>query len=214
MIFPRCCALLRLMKLKIRQTEIEISYLLLCTAAAAVILDIFRSFVFCAAAVVIHESGHLLMMKKAGYFPKRIKISLFEIDIRDDSRQLQTAKENMRIIFFGPAANFICFLPAFLLYLIGTDRILPFAAANLSVGLFNLLPVMSLDGGKLLYLCLCRRMAPDRAEKVVYRATFIMIFPLAAIGFFILFHSQYNFSLLCVCAYLIFSLITRQERYY
>ena len=120
----------------------------------------------------------------------------------------------MRIIFFGPAANFICFLPAFLLYLIGTDRILPFAAANLSVGLFNLLPVMSLDGGQLLYLCLCRRMAPDRAEKVVYRATFIMIFPLAAIGFFILFHSQYNFSLLCVCAYLIFSLITRQERYY
>ena len=64
------------MKLKIRQTEIEISYLLLCAAAAAVILDVFRGFVFCAAAVIVHESGHLLMMKKIGYFPKRIKISL------------------------------------------------------------------------------------------------------------------------------------------
>ena len=132
------------MKLKIRQTEIEISYLLLCTAAAAVILNVFQSFVYCAAAVVIHESGHLIAMKRIGYFPKRIKISLFEINIRDDSRQLRTAKENMLIIFFGPAANFICFLPAFLLYLIGTDRIFPFAAANLSVGLFNLLPVMSI----------------------------------------------------------------------
>ncbi len=202
------------MKLKIRQTEIEISYLLLCTAAAAVILNVFQSFVYCAAAVVIHESGHLIAMKRIGYFPKRIKISLFEINIRDDSRQLRTAKENMLIIFFGPAANFICFLPAFLLYLIGTDRIFPFAAANLSVGLFNLLPVMSLDGGQLLYLCLSRRMSPVQAEKTVCRATLILIFPLAAVGFFILFHSQYNFSLLCVCAYLVFSLITRQERYY
>ena len=153
------------MKLKIRQTEIEISYLLLCTAAAAVILNVFQSFVYCAAAVVIHESGHLIAMKRIGYFPKRIKISLFEINIRDDSRQLRTAKENMLIIFFGPAANFICFLPAFLLYLIGTDRIFPFAAANLSVGLFNLLPMMSLDGGQLLYLCLSRRMSPVQAEK-------------------------------------------------
>ena len=214
MTFLHYCALRRLMKLKIRQTEIEISYLLLCAAAAAVILDVFRGFVFCAAAVIVHESGHLLMMKKIGYFPKRIKISLFEIDIRDDSRQLRSEKENMLIIFFGPAANFICFLPAFLLYLIGTDRMLPFAAANLSVGLFNLLPVMSLDGGQLLYLCLCKRMSHERAERVVYRATFVLIFPIAAVGFFILFHSQYNFSLLCVCAYLIFSLITRQERYY
>ena len=202
------------MKLKIRQTEIEISYLLLCAAAAAVILDIFRGFVFCAAAVVIHESGHLLMMKKAGYFPKRIKVSLFEIDIRDDSRQLQTAKENMRIIFFGPAANFICFLPAFLLYLIGTDRILPFAAANLSVGLFNLLPVMSLDGGQLLYILLSRRRTPGQAEKIVCRLTFICIFPLAALGFVVLFHSHYNFSLLFVCVYLVFTLLTRQEKYY
>ena len=187
------------MKLKIRQTEIEISYLLLCTAAAA---------------VVIHESGHLIAMKRIGYFPKRIKISLFEINIRDDSRQLRTAKENMLIIFFGPAANFICFLPAFLLYLIGTDRILPFAAANLSVGLFNLLPVMSLDGGQLLYILLSRRRTPGQAEKIVCRLTFICIFPLAALGFVVLFHSHYNFSLLFVCVYLVFSLITRQERYY
>ena len=199
------------MKLKIRQTEIELSFLLLCVAAAAVILGVFRSFVFCVLAVIIHESGHLLVMLRLGYFPKRIKISLFEIDIRDEGRQQRSTRENLLIIFFGPAANFICFLPAFLIYLNGAVCFLPFAAANLSVGLFNLLPVMTLDGGQLLYLVLCLRMQPERAERIVTRATFITILPLAALGFFVLFRSHYNFSLLCVCGYLILSLLTRRE---
>ena len=199
------------MKLKFRQTEIELSFLLLCVAAAAVIMGIFRSFVFCVLAVIVHESGHLLVMLRLGYFPKRIKISLFEIDIRDEGRQQRSARENLLIIFFGPAANFICFLPAFLLYLNGAEYCLPFAAANLSVGLFNLLPVMTLDGGQLLYLILCRHMLPERAERIVTRATFVTIFPLAALGFFVLFRSQYNISLLCVCGYLILSLLTRRE---
>ena len=55
------------MKFKLFRTKIEISYLLLCLAAAAVILDVFQGFLFCVMAVVIHESGHLLMMKRLGY---------------------------------------------------------------------------------------------------------------------------------------------------
>ncbi|MER2081234.1 MAG: site-2 protease family protein [Ruminococcus sp.] len=202
------------MKFKLFRTKIEISYLLLCLAAAAVILDVFQGFLFCVMAVVIHESGHLLMMKRLGYFPDVIRVSLFEICILDGSRHKRTERENILIIFFGPAANFICFLSAFLLYWLGVEQTMPFAAANLSVGLFNLLPVMSLDGGQLLYILLCKHLSQERAEKYVYRVAFVLLFPLAAAGFLILFHSHYNFSLLCVCAYLILSLLTQQERYY
>jgi stage IV sporulation protein FB len=117
------------------------------------------------------------------------------------------------IIFFGPAANFICFLLLYLLYLLGIETLLPLAAANLSVGLFNLLPVMSLDGGQLLYLHLCRKHTPERSAQLVYRTTFLILLPTSALGFLVLFHSHYNFSLLFVCAYLIFALIVRQEKY-
>ena len=41
----------------------------------------------CSFAVVIHESGHLLMMLIFGSKPKKISISLFEIAINDESRQ-------------------------------------------------------------------------------------------------------------------------------
>ncbi len=129
------------MKLHLRHTEVELSYTLLCLTAAAVLLSVTERFVWCALAIMIHESGHLLAMRRCGYFPKRIKISLFAIDITDSARQERTAAQNAFIIFFGPFANFVCFLCGYLLYLKGIVRSLPFAAANLSVGLFNSLPL-------------------------------------------------------------------------
>lgn len=201
------------MKLHLRHTEVELSYTLLCLTAAAVLLGVTERFVWCALAIMIHESGHLLAMRRCGYFPKRIKISLFAIDITDSARQERTAAQNAFIIFFGPFANFVCFLCGYLLYLKGIVRSLPFAAANLSVGLFNSLPVLSLDGGQLLWLLLCRRCMPASAEKVVNALTFACIFPLAALGFWLLLRER-NVSLLFVSIYLTAALLNRENRFF
>ena len=201
------------MKLRIAKIKIEISFTLICIAGICVILGITSGFVRCAAAVLIHELGHLLMMIKLGFLPEKIKISAFEIKIFDSKRQSRSEKQNFFIIFSGPAVNFICFIPFYLLYLLGNDYFLPFALANLSVGLFNSLPVLSLDGGQMIFILLKRHMPPARAEKIVDIITLITIFPLAVLGFAVLFKSKYNFSLLFICAYLIISLVTRSDRY-
>ena len=201
------------MKLKIAKIKIEISFTLICIAGICVILGITSGFVWCAAAVLIHELGHLLMMIKLGFLPEKIKISAFEIKIFDSKRQSRSEKQNFFIIFSGPAVNFICFIPFYLLYLLGNENFLPFALANLSVGLFNSLPVLSLDGGQMIFILLKRRLNPARAEKIVDIITLITIFPLAVLGFAVLFKSKYNFSLLFICAYLIISLVTRSDRY-
>ena len=201
------------MKLRIAKVKIEISFTLICIAGICVILGITSGFVWCAAAVLIHELGHLLMMIKLGFLPEKIKISAFEIKIFDSKRQSRSEKQNFFIIFSGPAVNFICFIPFYLLYLLGNENFLPFALANLSVGLFNSLPVLSLDGGQIIFILLKRRLNPARAEKIVDIITLITIFPLAVLGFAVLFKSKYNFSLLFICAYLIISLVTRSDRY-
>lgn len=199
------------MRLKLGKTEVEFSYTLLCLTAAAALLGVLGGFLWCAAAIVIHEGGHLLMMARLGYFPQRIKIALFSIDIVDNDRQRRTMRENVLIIFFGPFANFICFLPGFLLYLRGINACLPFAAANLSVGLFNSLPVTSLDGGMLLYAWLSRRWSPVAAARAVDLCTFVCIFPLAALGFWLLLRER-NLSLLFVSGYLAAALIWKKDR--
>lgn len=201
------------MKLKIHNTEIIISYTLICLASLCIIVGAFEGFVYCLIAVVIHETGHLIPMSIFGDLPDRIKISLFEISISDDKRQSRTALRNFLIIFSGPFANFICFIIFYLLYLFYDSSFAAFAAVNLFTGLFNMLPVLSLDGGQLLYLLLCRRFSCTSAQRTVNIITFIFIFPLAALGFLLLFSSHYNFSLLAICVYLVLSLVLKRDTF-
>lgn len=200
------------MKLRIKGTELQLSFALLCLMALCAALGIMQGFLYCAAAVTVHELGHLAVMLHYGDKPAKIRVSLCEIAIDDDKRAQQSDRQNFFIIFFGPFVNFICFLLCFLLYLWGNRFFLNLAAANLSVGLFNSLPVMSLDGGQLLYLLLLRRTTAERAERVVNALSFAILFPLAALGFLVLFQSKYNFSLFFICGYIIFSLISRKSR--
>ncbi len=202
------------MKFSFLKIRFEISYLLLSILAIVVITERFCNFFWCIGAVIVHELGHITPMCIFGYRPEKIKISVFEISISDNSRHKRSFWQNFFIILFGPFINFICFISFYLLYLYGKDFYLPIAIANLSVGLFNFMPVLSLDGGQLLYLVLCRKITESNAERAVDILTFIFIFPLFALGFLLLFKSKYNFSLLFVCVYLIFSLILKNNRYY
>lgn len=202
------------MKFKILKTEITVSYLIICLAAVCIIVGVFEGFVWCFAAIIIHEAGHITLMCVFGCPPQKIKVSLFEISISDNKRNFRDFRQNLLIIFFGPFANFICFIIFFLLYLLNNDYFLFPAAANLSVGTFNMLPVLSLDGGQLLYLILCRFFAESLSEKIVNTITVIILFPLAFFGFVLLFKSKYNFSLLIVCAYIVFSLVCRSNRFF
>ena len=202
------------MKFNLLNIKFSISYTLLCLIVACIILDVFSGFVMCCFAVIIHECGHLIMMLIFGSKPKKIEISLFEIAINDDSRQQRSNMQNFFIVFFGPFANFICFIMIFLLYLCSGINLLKFAYVNLSLCLLNLLPVMSFDGGQMLYILLSCKYSCQTAEKVVNIITFIALFPIAVLGFIILFNSNYNFSLLFVCGYIILSLILKNNRYF
>ena len=199
------------MKFKIGSTDITVSYLLICAAAICVILGELEGFVWCCAAVTVHESGHLIAMCALGKPPERICVSLFNIKIEDGKRQGESLKNSLIIIFSGPAANFICFILFYLLYLGCNEIFLPGSIANLSVGLFNILPVISLDGGQAMYLLLRKRHSEEFSQRAVSIAAFAILFPLTALGFLILFNSRGNFSLLLVCGYIVFSLVMKKD---
>lgn len=202
------------MKLKIKNTQITISYTLIHLTALCIVIGEFESYLCCLFAVIIHEIGHLIPINIFGEMPDKIKILLFEIYISDSYRMKRSRKQNLIIIFFGPFVNFICFILFFLLYLFCNDSFLSLAVANLSVGLFNILPVISFDGGQLLYLILTKYFSDKSAERIVNIVTFIFIFPLLLLGFLLLFYSKYNFSLLLVCVYLILTLVCKNNKYY
>ncbi len=203
----------RRMKLKIHKTEITISYTLICLAAICVVLNLFAGFMMCMIAVAVHEMGHLAAMGLFGIFPDKIKISLFEITITDRRRLTNTTMQNIVIIFSGPFANFICFILFYLLYLLCNFMFLEFAFISLFTGLFNMLPVLSLDGGQLLYILMLRRTDEDKSRRIVNIITFLCIFPLSTLGFVMMFQPQHNFSLLVVSLYLVLALIFKKDTF-
>lgn len=123
------------MKFRLLNIDFTVSYSLVCLGAICVILNIFLGFLCCVMAVIIHECGHLFAMLICKSPPDKIKISLFEIKITNSSRQLNTTRQNIFIIFFGPLVNFICFILFYLLYLCNSEFLLPIAMANLCTGL-------------------------------------------------------------------------------
>ena len=165
-------------------------------------------------AVIIHECGHLFAMLICKSPPDKIKISLFEIKITNSSRQLNTTRQNLCSTASRPMAFVWLLIVLYLLYLYNSEFLLPIAMANLCTGLFNMLPVMSLDGGQLMYVILCRKFSEKSAERIINITAVIILFPLTVLGFMVLLNSKYNFSLLFVCAYLIASLLCKNNRYY
>ncbi len=185
---------------------IELSYPSLALVSLIVILNINTGYLLCFFAVLIHESGHLLAMKLCGILPKGIKISLFNIEIVEKDRYCAGHLSDIAVTSAGPIANIIT-------YLITSQFSPAFASVNLFIGLFNLLPAASLDGGQLIYLFLSKKLSYENSAKIVDAITLLTAVPLFFIGILLLLNSPYNFSLLFLSMYLILSIFIRKDKY-
>ena len=85
---------------------------------------------------------------------------------------------------------------------------------NLFIGLINLLPIMPLDGGQILFVILSKRVCGETCERVTQIVSFLTLLPLALVGFIILLESKYNFSLLFLCFYLMTYLLFKNDPFY
>ena len=88
-----------------------------------------------------------------------------------------------------------------------------FAYINLFIGLFNILPASSLDGGQALYLILLSLTDANRASVVIDVITVIISVPLFAAGIYVLLQTRYNFSLLFIGLYLFAGVFIRKDKY-
>lgn len=167
-------------------------------------LGIFSSF--------IHEVGHIVAMYFKGHAIKEIKIKFFSIDIIDNDRSIISYENDLLILISGSIFNFIASLLSMIFYhffLIGTFKYL--AYINMLIGILNLMPISSLDGGQILYMLLSKIFSIDKTYIICEIVSFIFLFPLSVLGFIILLNSKYNFSLLFICCYLIYFLLFKNE---
>lgn len=160
----------------------------------------------CLVSVFFHELGHLIMMFAVGERPYGLELGAFNIKIIKKGRYTLSFRNNFLITAAGPAVNFILYLAFIFLNK-------KFAYVNLFIGLFNLLPAASLDGGQMLFLLLTRRISEEMSVKLMDGITLIVSALLFFFGTIILLYSKYNFSLLFISLYLLLTVLLKRDKY-
>ena len=106
--------------------------------------------------VLVHEGGHILVMRLTG--ARILAMRFCAVGVRLEKRGLLSYGRETAVYLGGVAANLLAAGVSVLLC--GWNG---FAAVNLALCIFNLLPVGRLDGGVLLGLALCRAGKPEQA---------------------------------------------------
>ena len=190
------------MKLRIANLDLYIGYEAIAAMTAVLLLDRDNRVIFCFLAAVLHELGHVVMMLLCGVHLKEIRLRLFDVLIQAD--ELPSVMADVLITMGGVAVNFLF---AVLLYPVG----MKFALPHLALGVFNLLPVMSLDGGHLLEIFMDKRFSPRTTAVALKVTTFVFLLPLMTAGLYVLLNSGYNYSLLIISIYLIVLLFLKNR---
>ena len=159
-------------------------------------------------AAALHEGGHLLMLRLQKRRVCGLRLTIFGAQIRAHTAQSHYSKD-AALFLAGPAANLLALVVCSIL---PVPALAMFRTANALLGFVNLLPVGPLDGGQALFCLLQMHFSARRARQIVQVVSFVVLLPLAAAGFLLLFRSRWNFTLLVMAVYLLFLLLLKPDR--
>ncbi len=186
----------------IGKTEISFKYLYAAILAFVLVMDRQGGIFCCFLASFFHETGHLIPLLFFKQKVERIEFSVFDIKIKSD--YCVSFPRELIIILSGVGFNFLLFIFSY--------GIIPlFALANFFIGIFNILPVSTLDGGQAVSLILCRFISYEKAALIINILTVIVSIPMFTLGIIILFNTGYNFSFLLLSVYLILTVIYNRK---
>lgn len=137
-----------------------------------------------AAAGLCHELGHVLAVRLWGGRIWAVRLTCAGAELRVRGPRMGERLPRLTTALAGPAVN--------LLLALGTARLAPwagergavFAGLNLTLGCFNLLPVVALDGGRAL-----RALLPLRWEGTARGISGGLSVLLSAAGFLLMLHT-------------------------
>ncbi|MGN0744430.1 MAG: site-2 protease family protein [Christensenellales bacterium] len=177
--------------------KIKVNPLFFALALALVAFGHLLDFVWMTLCVLLHETAHALMARLRGYIPKNVVLlpygAMMSVDESIDK------KSSVLIGLAGPLANL-----ALALATLGTWWLFPgvypytisFLHANLTLGVFNLLPVYPLDGSRVA-LGLCKnRIKTIKALRVAGVCVSVALFALFIASFF--FGLNFSFGIMAV----------------
>jgi stage IV sporulation protein FB len=146
-------------------------------------------------AALFHEAGHLLAIKLLGGKITELRIESTGAAIIYDGRRM-SYKAELLTALAGPAFSFILAYIAARIGRSGGEFWFTLSGVSLVLCLFNLLPALTLDGGRMLYMALAHFFTEDTAEKICFLISCLVSLVLTLSGLWLLMRTGWNFTLL------------------
>lgn len=186
------------MQIRFKSTRLKIDWLMLLFPVIAFALGEGASVTVLLISLTAHESAHLIAAKLLGVPISEIRLTPFGGMSRIENLYLLEPPRLACISIAGPAANLLLlFVSSALCHwgLLSAASTISLIRINLLLMLFNLLPALPLDGGRILYAILFRLTSRRRALKIgisAGRALAALLLIFSAYGWFL--HHALNLS--------------------
>jgi Zn-dependent protease len=187
--------------------EINLSFLMLLGLVFVAFGGVAGVVIVCLAfaSVLLHELGHALVARRLG-----VRVSGIELGFFGGAAKMvdlpRTSNHEIAIAAAGPAVSLVL---AGLGLGLGAVTHFPLVAwlgwTNLIIALFNLIPALPMDGGRILRAALARRMSFFRATEISVKVARV-----AAVGF-ALFGLAYGWYQLALLAPFLWIMTTREQ---
>lgn len=161
------------------------------------------------AACLLHELGHLAVMKICGIPVKRVLFYGAGIKIVPDKEFCFTDfSSEFLVLIAGSSANFLIALIAAVSGISDSFEMRLFSVINIIIGVFNLLPLQYLDGGRLLLAVIRRICSFSTACQLERFLKWANVFLILSVMIVFAFAGRGNFTLYITLCYLLVSAVS------
>lgn len=190
------------MHFNFRGVRLRISYYFVCSVVIFTALDKTRLYIPTIFFMMVHEAAHIIALLIFGCKIVEVQLIIGAIGVKYADVTLSKLQKIMSILM-GPLSNLI--LSVIFLYY-GCDI---YFGINLVLGLYNLLPLIGLDGGSLIQTFLEGIISTKSVER-----TLIIFTILAAVTLFFVtllyVHVNINYTVLLFCIYLLMPIVIKK----
>lgn len=193
---------------KIKKLEIHLWTILL--FAVGLVFNFFEVLVIAYAITAVHETAHIMAAKMCNVKIDGVEILPFGITMRLAKDCITDTWDEIKIAAAGPLSNFLIayFVHGFYNGMYKEYII----AASLAMGVFNLIPALPLDGGRIMRAFLVKNLGHIRAATATLRITGIFAVLIALSGLYALYITGFNFSFLLIGCFLTANLTEERKK--
>ncbi len=171
----------------------------------------FRWLMLSYAVLAVHELAHYVVAKRLKIACRGLVIQPFGVTLRLMDNRVSEPFYEVILCAAGPLANLSAAACLYLTCDLANADVHYLFVSNLSIAAVNLLPILPLDGGRILKAYLTARLGLVRALKITQTVTWFFVLFVGLCALCMLWNNRFNVSLMVLVSFLLFNMSAEKQ---